>query len=129
MNEINTQAETGSTDSGTGSGADQEQSNKTMTTFVYALQVAAFFIGITFIVGVIINYVKIDDVRGTWLESHFRWQIKTFWFSLLWTVIGIATVVFVVGYFVLLANTIWVIYRIIKGWMRLSDNKEMYVVA
>ena len=122
MNQTNSLSETGIT---THADAEQEQSNKTMTTFVYAMQVAAFFIGITFIIGVIINYVKKDDVRGTWLESHFRWQIKTFWFSLLWTVIGIATVIFVVGYFILLANTIWVIYRIIKGWTRLSDNKEM----
>lgn len=54
----------------------------------YALQAIGFFVGITYIVAIIINYVKRDDVKGTWLESHFRWQMRTFWFSLLWAIIG-----------------------------------------
>ncbi len=104
-----------------------EQSKKTIATLVYALQAVSFFLGITYIVAVIINYVKRKEVEGTWLESHFRWQIRTFWFSLLWFVIGIIGAFFVIGYAVLLANAIWVIYRIIKGWLRLNDGKEMYV--
>jgi len=108
---------------------EKEQANKTLTTLIYALQTAGFFVGITFIVAVIINYIKIDDVRGTWFESHFRWQIKTFWFGLLWMIVGLVTFFIIIGYFVLLANTIWVIYRIIKGWLRLSENKPMYAVA
>ncbi len=93
---------------------------------VYALQAAAFLIGITYIVALIFNYVKLDEVRGTWLESHFRWQIRTFWYSLLWTAVGIITMVVFIGHVVLLANGVWVIYRIVKGWLNLSENKPMY---
>ena len=54
-----------------------------LTQLVYLLQALGFLIGITWLVAVVINYVKLDDVRGTWMESHFRWQIRTFWFGLL----------------------------------------------
>ncbi len=103
-----------------------QQSGKKVATLVYALQAASFLLGVTFIVGVIINYVKKDDVAGTWLESHFRWQIRTFWFSLLWAVLGVITAMIVVGYFIIIANLIWVIYRIVKGWLRLNDGRPMY---
>ena len=106
---------------------DKEQSTKKLATIIYALQAASFVFGITFIVAVIINYVKKEDVAGTFVESHFRWQIRTFWFGLLWGVIGLVTLLIAVGYFVLLANAIWIIYRIVKGWLNLNDNKEMYV--
>jgi uncharacterized membrane protein len=99
--------------------------DKTLTTVVFALKAASFFFGITSIVAIIINYVKIDDIRGTWLESHFHWQIRTFWFGLLWGVIGAATFILVIGWFILIADAIWVIYRIVKGWLRLNDGKEM----
>jgi uncharacterized membrane protein len=101
-------------------------SPKTVTVLVYALQAASFAVGITLIIGVILNYIKREDVRGTWLESHFRWQIRTFWYSILWTVIGFLTAIVLIGYAVLFANAIWVIYRIIKGWIRLSEGMEMY---
>jgi uncharacterized membrane protein len=105
------------------------QSARTLTLVVYALQAASFLVGLTFIVAVIINYVKRDDVRGTWLESHFRWQIRTFWYSLLWAVLGLLTFVLIVGYVILVADAIWVIYRIVKGWLRLNDGKPMYELA
>lgn len=113
------------------SNVDDEKTNssKTITTLVYALQAASFILGITFIVAVIVNYVKKSDVQGTWLESHFRWQIRTFWFGLLWSVIGLIAAFVVIGYFLLIVNAIWIIYRIIKGWLRLADGKEMYVKA
>ncbi len=101
--------------------------SKTIAIVVYALQAASFFLGITLIIGVIINYVKNDSVKGTWLESHFRWQIRTFWFSLLWAVIGFITVFIGIGYLILIANAIWFIYRIVKGWLRLNDGQQMYV--
>ena len=107
-------------------GMQDEQSLKTITSVVYALQAASFFIGLTFIAAVIVNYVKQGEVEGTWLESHFRWQVRTFWFSLLWSIIGFIFVFVLVGYLVLLADAIWVIYRIIKGWMALSEGKAMY---
>jgi len=102
-----------------------EKSLKTLTIVVYALQGLGFFNGITWIVAVIINYVKRDDVKGSWLESHFSWQIRTFWWGLLWAVIGAITFLVVVGWFILAADTIWIIYRIVKGWLYLNENKPL----
>jgi uncharacterized membrane protein len=104
--------------------ADEKQL-KTVATVVYALQAAGFFLGITWIAAVIIDYVKKDDAAGTWLESHYRWQIRTFWWGLLWGVIGGILVLVFVGVIVLAADAIWIIYRIVKGWLRLSENREI----
>lgn len=106
---------------------ERMKSAKTITTVVYALQAASFLVGITFIAAIIISYLTRQDVEGTWLESHFRWQIRTFWFGLLWSVIGAATFIFLIGWLVLVVDGIWVIYRIAKGWLYLADNKKMYV--
>ena len=105
--------------------AEKLKSLKTVTTVVYALQALGFFNGITWIAAVIINYVKREDVAGTWLDSHFRWQIRTFWFGLLWAVLGVILFVLIVGWFILAADAIWIIYRIVKGWLNLSDNRPM----
>lgn len=99
---------------------------KNITMVVYALQAVSFLFVITFVIAVMINYIKDDDVRGTWLESHFRWQIRTFWFSLPWFVLGVLTYVFIIGWIMLVVIAIWVIYRILKGWLNLYDNKPMY---
>ena|SRR5690554_3130853 len=99
---------------------------KTLTIVIYALQAASFVVGLTFLVAIIINYIKKDDVRGTWLESHFRWQIRTFWFCLLWGLIGAVLSAVFIGVVILLANAVWVIYRIAKGWIDVADNKPMY---
>ena len=101
------------------------KSLRSLTQVVYVLYALSYFTGITAIVGIIINYVKKEDVAGTWLESHFRWQIRTFWFGLLWAVIGAATVVILIGFAILFANFCWIIYRIVKGWLNLNDNKPM----
>jgi uncharacterized membrane protein len=101
------------------------KSLRTLTLAVYVLYALSYFAGVTAIIGIIINYVKKDDVAGTWLESHFRWQIRTFWFGLLWSVIGAATVFVAVGFAILFANFCWIIYRIVKGWLNLNDNKPM----
>ena len=102
------------------------KSAQNVTTLVYALQAASILVGVTFLVGVIVNYVKLDDVRGTWLESHFSWQIRTFWFAFLWGVLGVLTFGVGIGFFILIANSVWFIYRIVKGWLNLNDGKEMY---
>ena len=102
-----------------------EKELKTLATVVYALQAAGFFVGLTWIVAVVINYVKRDDVRGTWLESHFSWQIRTFWWGLRWAVVGGILVLVVVGFAVLFADAVWIIYRIVKGWLSLSENKTV----
>jgi uncharacterized membrane protein len=106
--------------------ANTSDSARTLTLVVYILQAAALFNGVTFLVAVIVNYIKLEDVAGTWLASHFRWQIRTFWFGLLWGVIGGITTFIGIGLFILAANAIWVIYRIVKGMLRLLENKEMY---
>ncbi|MDX8381530.1 MAG: hypothetical protein R8M14_05405 [Ghiorsea sp.] len=106
--------------------AEALASLKTITTVVYALQALSFFTGLTFIAAVVINYIKKEDVQGTWLESHFLWQIRTFWYGFLWGIIGLATFFIAIGYFVLIANSIWLVYRIIKGWLRLTEGKSMY---
>ena len=106
----------------------QEESNKTLTTVVYALHAASFIFGITGIFAVIINYVKRSDVADSWLASHFRWQIRTFWWGLLWSAIGFVTTPIIIGFPILLATAIWYAYRVIKGWLRLNDNKPMYVI-
>ncbi len=107
---------------------EAEKSAKTLTTIIYALYAASYFVGITAIVAIVINYIKKEDVAGTFLESHFRWQIRTFWFGMLWGVLGGITALIVIGWAVLIADGIWIVYRIVKGWLRLNDNKPMYAV-
>ncbi|NLZ11456.1 MAG: hypothetical protein GX086_09015 [Alcaligenaceae bacterium] len=103
------------------------KSLKTITTVIYALNALSLFVGISSIVAIIMNYVKLSDTRGTWLESHFRWQIRTFWYGILWAVVSFVLMFVMVGYVLLVAVGIWYIYRIVKGWLRLADNKPMYV--
>ena len=92
--------------------------------------VGAFVFGLPSIVAVIINYVKRPDARGTYVESHFRWQIRTFWFAVLWCVIGGTLFVTLVGIplalGVFFAAGIWAIYRVVKGWLALRDRRPMY---
>ena len=119
----------------------------TITNVVYALHaislvigafgaatiIGSFLFGWPSIIAVIINYVKRSEVRGTYLESHFRWQIRTFWFALLWgsivalvslvlaiVLVGVAT--WIVGIFAL---GLWAIYRIARGWLRLLDRRAI----
>jgi uncharacterized membrane protein len=100
--------------------------NKGITNFVYLMQAIAVFTAFPFLIAVIIHYIKKSDVQGSIAESHFRWQIRTFWFSLLWGILGGILVFVLIGYGILLINYFWVIYRIIKGWLRLNDDKLMY---
>jgi uncharacterized membrane protein len=94
---------------------------------VYILQALSFVLVITSVIGLVINYLKQDEVRGGWLESHFRWQKMTFWYGLLWTFLGFISLPILVGYLVLPAVTLWLIYRIARGWICLVDGKEMYL--
>ncbi len=103
------------------------KSLRTITQIVYVLYALSYFTGITAIAGIIINYIKREDAAGTWLESHFTWQIRTFWYGLLWAVIGWATLIILIGFVVLLVGFCWMLYRIIKGWLNLNDNKPMPV--
>lgn len=94
-----------------------------------AFIVTAFLSGWPSIIAVIINYVKRSEVHGTYLDSHFGWQIRTFWYAVLWFVIGavlIATILgMVIGVPLLLGAGLWVLYRIARGWITLADRKPM----
>ena len=97
-----------------------------------AMILTAFLTGWPSIIAVILNYVYRSDVRGTRLESHFRWQIRTFWFGLLWVVLCGIFVVLTLGLAIfivalpLLAVGVWFIYRIARGWLRLMDGRPAY---
>ncbi len=108
---------------------DMLKQAKTVTMIVYALQAGSFLLGVTSIAAIIINYLKKEEVQGTWLASHFRWQIRTFWFGILWGALGALTVLIGIGFILLGFDVVWVIYRIVKGWLRLSEGKEMYTEA
>ncbi|HEY6134215.1 MAG TPA: hypothetical protein VIW70_09570 [Rubrivivax sp.] len=105
--------------------------------FGAASVLGSFLFGWPSIIAVIINYVKRDDVRGTWLESHFTWQIRTFWFALLWAVIvalvsiPLAVVLIGIGTWILGMGLLglWAIYRIARGWLRLNAHEAMPMPA
>jgi uncharacterized membrane protein len=97
-----------------------------------ATVVGAFLTGWPSIIAVILNYLKRGAVRGTWIESHFRWQIRTFWFGLLWVSLCMLFIVGTLGIGILIAwlplaiVTVWFIYRIARGWIALRDGRPMY---
>ena len=101
--------------------------------FGAASVLGSFLFGWPSIIAVIINYVKRSEVRGTWLESHFTWQIRTFWFALLWAVlvalVSIPLTVVLVGIGTWIAGMallgVWAIYRIARGWLRLNAHQPM----
>lgn len=114
-----------------------------LTHFIYGLHAIAVFVGVTsaatvaggFVFGlpslcaVFLNYLKRGDVRGTWLESHFVWQIRTFWFTLLWLVVYGALIVTIVGiplaWILIGVLGLWVGYRVIRGWMALFGERPL----
>ena len=95
--------------------------------------VGAFLTGWPSIIAVILNYVKRSEARGTWLESHFRWQIRTFWFGLLWISLCLLFIVATFGLGILIAWIpmalvgLWFVYRIVRGWIALAGGRPMYV--
>ena len=97
-----------------------------------ATVVGSFLTGWPSIIAVILNYIYRSEVRGTVLESHFRWQIRTFWFGLLWVALCMLFVVITLGVGIIIAWIplavvgVWFIYRIARGWLRLVDRKPMY---
>jgi uncharacterized membrane protein len=129
-----------------------ERSSNSLTTWtqaIYALHafslltgilgaatvVGAFLTGWPSIIAVILNYIKRNDARGTWLESHFRWQIRTFWFGFLWISLCVLFIIATLGLGILIAwlpmtvVAVWFIYRIVRGWIALRDNRPMYGTA
>lgn len=111
-----------------GSGLPDERlrSLARLAAIVYGLQALSLVTtGLALFAGIIINYVRREDVRGTWLESHFRWQIRSFWFTLLWVALGLVTIPFIIGWLILTAASIWLIYRIVKGGVYLYEKRAM----
>jgi len=94
-----------------------------------AFVIPAFLLSWPSIIAIIINYVKRDAVRYTYLDSHFSWQIRTFWFALLWVIIAVILFMTVFGiplaWIITISAGIWVSYRIIRGWIALCDGKPM----
>ena len=97
--------------------------------------VGSFIFGVPSIVAVVMNYARRKEVSGTWLESHFSWQIRTFWTALvasalvlllsaplMLVLVGFATAaigLFVVG--------IWVLYRVLRGWLALREARTLAI--
>lgn len=116
----------------------------TIANVVYALHAAAIVVGIAgsptvvgsfvgsvpSIVGVILNYAKRGEARGSWVESHYRWQIRTFWFALVWFLLGLLLAATIIGIPITVAMfvaiAIWVVYRVGRGWLRLRNQQPMY---
>lgn len=94
-----------------------------------ALVVTAFLTGWPSIIAVILNYVKRSEVRGTWLDSHFSWQIRTFWYAALWVLIAFVLFITLIGipvaYVIWIGTGIWVLYRIIRGWLALLSERTL----
>jgi uncharacterized membrane protein len=95
--------------------------------------IGAFIFGWPSIIAVIINYVKRGDARGTWLESHFTWQIRTFWFAVLWAcvvfIVGAVLAIVLIGFAIWIVGLFvlgcWAVYRIAAGWLRLNDRRPI----
>lgn len=99
--------------------------NKNVVLVIYVLYALAVLTGITAIAGVIVAYIKRDDVKGTWLASHIDWQIKTFWWGFVLSVISIILMMIAIGVLMWIVVACWLIYRVAKGWLRLNDNREV----
>lgn len=121
-----------------------DESLLTYTHVMYALHSVAVLIGVTTfhtiigsfvgslpsIVAVVMNYARRSAARGTYLDSHFRWQLRTFWFAVLWAFVSVLALISIIGLLAgllgLAALTIWIVYRLLRGWLALRDKKPMY---
>ena len=97
---------------------------------MYLMQAISFlFGGIPFVTAVFLNYLNIHHVKGTWLESHYRWQLETFWVGLVVVLLGLATTPFLIGFPVLFVAVSWVVYRIAYGWFILNRSQEIKTIS
>lgn len=103
-----------------------EADQKNLALLVYILQGLGFVTGgLTWVAAMMINYIKLDEVRDSWLESHFRWQLNTFWYGLLWWIVGLLTWLIFLGWMVWGLLSLWALYRVVRGALTLSDNKPI----
>ena len=89
-----------------------------------------FVFGLPSLIAVFLNYLKRSEVRGTWLESHFQWQIRTFWFTLLWLIVAGVVMLTIIGipiaaWVMIPLLGIWVAYRVVRGWLALSGVRPV----
>jgi uncharacterized membrane protein len=102
------------------------RSLRTLTHVLYALYATYWLTGgVTVLIAIIINYLKRDDAIGTPYEAHFTWQIRTFWWAVLGHVIGVAFIWVLIGFPILFVVGIWTLYRVVKGWLYLYENKPL----
>jgi uncharacterized membrane protein len=80
---------------------------------------------VTAVVAVVLAYVKREDFHGTPYETHCEWQIRTFWWGLVWLVVGLLLAMAFVGFVILFAAWVWMIYRVVKGWLKLNEGKPV----
>ncbi len=99
--------------------------DRNLGNITYGLYCGAIVFPVLAVAALIIDYIKRPEVRGTLLDSHFNWQIRTFWFMLLWSVIGGVLCLVFIGWVVLAAAGVWYIYRVVKGWLRLSEGRSV----
>ncbi|MGB1243793.1 MAG: DUF4870 family protein [Porticoccaceae bacterium] len=103
-----------------------ETQHRNLALLVYVLQVFGFVTGgLTWLAALLVNYLKMSEVRGTWLESHFRWQLNTFWYGLLWSFVAALFWLVLLGWLAGGIVTVWLLYRIIKGLLYLNDSKPI----
>ncbi|WP_244815077.1 hypothetical protein [Caballeronia sp. Lep1P3] len=106
--------------------AERERGLRTLTHVLYALYASYWLTGgLTVLVAIIINYLKRADTVGTPYQAHFTWQIRTFWWAVLGHLVGGALVFVGVGFLILFVVGIWTLYRVIKGWLFLYENKPI----
>lgn len=105
--------------------ANATSSMRTLTLVLYGLYAASVLMGLTGVVGVIIAHIRLKETKGTIFESHLRWLIRTFWLSLLMCLPGILLSFVGIGLLLLIAISIWFIYRIVVGFLKLNDGKPI----
>lgn len=106
--------------------SEKSQALKRLTATVYLCQVLTFMLaGLPLLVGVAINFIKRGEVQGTWLESHFNWQIKTSWVALAGFALSGLTFGMGIGIFTLIMTVLWLLYRIAIGWYALTDGNPV----
>jgi uncharacterized membrane protein len=103
-----------------------EKKLRDLALLVYAMQAVGLVLWPAWIAGAVIDHVKVGAARNTWVETHFNWQLRTFWIGLAGMLVAWALMIVKIGVVVGLAVTVWAIYRVAKGWLALVDRKPMY---
>lgn len=110
---------------GSEGGDHGNEGERNVVIIAYILHACAVFTGLTAIVGVIINHLKVNDTDSAFIRSHHRWMLRTFWWGLLWSLIcGVLTLIFIglIGYAIL---AVWWIYRIVRGLLAFAERRQL----